>query len=67
MKFFTFAIQILMTIFVLAMMVATGGLLWILLNQPQADVTNIWSVLMVPLIVTGIMNVFPSLISWLVS
>lgn len=66
-KFLTISIQILMTIFVLAMIAGTGGLLWILLNQHKADMTNVWSVLMVPLIVTGIMNSFPSLISWLVS
>ncbi|XP_043466058.1 transmembrane channel-like protein 5 [Leptopilina heterotoma] len=64
-KFLTIAIQILMTIFVLAMIASTGGLLWILLNQHKADVNNVWSILMVPLIVTGIINIFPSLISWL--
>lgn len=66
-KFLTIAVQILMTIFVLAIIASTGGLLWILLNQYKADVNNVWSILMVPLIVTGIINIFPSLISWLVS
>lgn len=66
-KFLTISIQILMTILVLAMIAGTGGLLWILLNQHKADMTNVWSVLMVPLVVTGIMNIFPSLISWFVS
>ena len=56
-----------MTILVLTVMAAMGVLLWVLLEKHEAHESNPWSLLLVPFVITCIMNVFPAVISLLVS
>ena len=67
MRFWTLLIRVAMTTLIFAVLCGTGGLLWLLLNEHQADESNVLSVLIVPIVMTLIVNLFPPLISWSVS
>lgn len=63
----TFLYQCAMSILVLSVMAAMGALLWTLLVKHEAHESFPWSLMLVPFVITAIMNVFPAVISLLVS
>ncbi|XP_015588696.1 transmembrane channel-like protein 5 [Cephus cinctus] len=65
-KYYALFVQTSMTLLVLAIMVGTGVLLWILLSRYETDNSNALSLLIVPLVITAIMNLYPTFVSWLV-
>lgn len=67
-KFIRLLMQLLMTLMVMGIIAGTSTLLWSILklHKPQ-DTESHHSILIAPLVVTGIMNIFPIIISQLVS
>lgn len=66
-RFKTLAIQIIMTAIVVGAMGGTSWLLQHLLHTHKPHTTDSTSLLIVPLVITGIMYIFPVIISQLVS
>ncbi|XP_031778182.1 transmembrane channel-like protein 3 [Nasonia vitripennis] len=63
-RIWTHLIRITMTTLILAVMCGTGVLLWLLLNEHEADETKVVSVLTVPVVITAIVTFIPPLMSW---
>ncbi|XP_066595795.1 transmembrane channel-like protein 5 isoform X2 [Prorops nasuta] len=64
-KAFTFFIRIVITIIVLSIICGAGAMLWIMLNNIKMEETDPLSIMIVPLTITGMMNILPLIISWL--
>ncbi|XP_058796325.1 transmembrane channel-like protein 3 isoform X2 [Phymastichus coffea] len=63
-KILTFLIRIAMTSLVITIICGTGILLWLLLNEHYHNQQDVLSVLTIPLVMTGIVNFIPPILSW---
>ncbi|KAG7209678.1 hypothetical protein KM043_011324 [Ampulex compressa] len=64
-KFLIILIQIIVTVIILGLLCGTVVLLWFLLNRYEMDRSNPLSLMIVPIVITIIMRIFPAIISWL--
>lgn len=62
-KLVTFIIRAVVTIFIILIIGGTAVLLWYLLQKHEMDVSNALSLMVVPIVVTSIMQIFPAIIS----